>query len=394
MKKILFLTPQLPFPPQSGGTIKSWKLIEFLTKNYDTGLACFLKNNDSTYLSEFSDKIHLNKIHSESLSIPRNITSLLKSYIYNIPLSVYRNYSKDFYKEIVEVIHKYEVVIVDHFLMFQYIPKSYKGKVILHEHNAEYIMWRKAALNEKNSLKKIILFLESIRIKKYEKLICNRADFILAAPNDIENLSRLNIQKNKFSQTLHLGDEKLLEQSYINFKNTENSLLYIGTLSWEANIDGLLWFLQHCWKQLQSVNEDLKLYIVGSNPPEKLQRLIADLSGIILTGFVKDLDEYYNKSRVFISPLRFGSGIKVKNINAMYRGIPLVTTSVGVESIDGRDMIHFSIANNPKDFISKINILLTDEEQWTLQQKESRMLMKKKYTWEIVLNDFRKVIDE
>lgn len=394
MKKILFLTPQLPFPPLSGGTIKSWKLIEFLTKNYDTSLACFLKDNDNKYFSEFLEKVHLKKVYCQPLSVPRNIANLFKSYFYNIPLSIYRNYSKDFYNNILEIINDYDVIIVDHFLMFQYIPRNYKGKVILHEHNAEYIMWEKAALNERNIFKKIILYMESIRIKKYEKAICNRANFILAAPNDIENLLKLNIEGKKFYQTLHLGDENLLNQPDLKFENTEKSLLYIGTLSWQANIDGLLWFLKDCWGALKKMHKDLKLYIIGSNPPKNLENLTKELDGVIFVGFVENLEEYYNKCRVFISPLRFGSGIKVKNINAMYRGIPLVTTSIGSEGIDGMDMIHFSVANNSKDFVSKVNILLSDKVQWTLQQKESRSLMKKKYTWEIVIKNFKKAIDE
>jgi len=79
MKKVLFLTPQLPFPPNSGGTIKSWKLIKYLSENYNVTLACFLKNDDEQYMDEFLSNISLDKFIYEKIEIPCNFTTLKKS---------------------------------------------------------------------------------------------------------------------------------------------------------------------------------------------------------------------------------------------------------------------------------------------------------------------------
>jgi glycosyltransferase involved in cell wall biosynthesis len=386
MKKILFLTPQLPFPPYGGGLIKSWKIVEFLSKNYKLGLACFLKGEDRNYLDNFKAKVNLYDFFFEDLDRKRNVSNFVKSLLKGIPLNVYRNYSLSFKREVIKRKDNYDLILVDHYVMFQYVPQDFKGRVILHEHNAEYVIWERLSKNKDYPFYiRLAARVESERIKNYEKRICNLSDKVLCVgPNDIENLAKLNIDRNKFELIMSVGDDELLNLPDLKFEKTEKALLFIGTLTWEANIDGLCWFINNCWKQLKVEFPNLKFYIVGKNPNERLINLVKNERDIVLTGFVKNLDEYYSKSRVFISPLRFGSGVEIKNINAMYRGIPIVTTSVGAEGLEVKDMIHMAINDSVDGFIEKIKILLTRKDVWYKLSRNSRNLAKEKYTWDKV----------
>jgi glycosyltransferase involved in cell wall biosynthesis len=113
-----------------------------------------------------------------------------------------------------------------------------------------------------------------------------------------------------------------------------------------------------------------------------------------LTGFVDDLDIYFQKSKVFISPLRFGSGIKVKVMNALYRGIPTVTTSVGAEGLAVKSGDQIFISDNMADFIHQISLLIEDELLWNQFKLKSRALAKEKYTWDNVLKIVENAIEE
>lgn len=173
MKKILFLTPQLPYPPISGGVIKSFKLVSYLAVHYQLGLMCFLKNDDSIHEKEFVSSINLADYYSESIDKPRSIKNLLKSYLHRVPLSVYRNFSLSFKQKVAESINNYDIVFVDHFLMFQFIPSNFRGRIVLHQHNAEYVMWERMAKNEKSWIKSLIIVIESNRLKKFEEKYAN-----------------------------------------------------------------------------------------------------------------------------------------------------------------------------------------------------------------------------
>ncbi len=393
MKKILFLTPTLPFPPISGGVIKSNKVVYFLSTKYELSVACFLKNDDAQHKDEFLTTVKLHDFISLELEIPRTAKNLILSNIQGIPLNLYRNKSAAFKEKINAIIHQYDILFCDHYVMFQYIPDNYKGKIILHEHNCEYLIWKRYATIEKSLFKKLALLNQAYRIKKYEQEICKKATIILAAPNDTDELVKIGADRTKFLETYHLGDDNLLNEPALDFDKTEKALLYIGTLSWEANVDGLVWFCNEIWQSIKQQHPDIKLYIVGKNPDKRLKEIAAKDNQIILTGFIENVESYFKKARLFITPLRFGSGIKVKVVNALYRGIPCVTTSIGTEGLKVKDNEHIFIKDTSVTYAAAIDVLLTDKEIWTKISLNSRNIALQYYTWDYVLENISKAIE-
>lgn len=393
MKKILFITPTLPYPPVSGGVIKSNKVVHFLSEKYNLSIACLLKNDDIQHKDEFLTTLKLSDFISQELDIPRTAKNLILSNIQGIPLNLYRNKSREFKEKVLAVVHQYDVIFCDHYVMFQYIPDDYKGKIILHEHNCEYLIWKRYANIERSVLKKVALLNQAYRIKKYEQEICRKATIILAAPNDTDELVKIGADKTKFLETYHLGDDNLLNEPALDFNKTEKALLYIGTLSWEANIDGLVWFCNEIWQSVKQQHPDIKLYIVGKKPDVRLKEIADKDNQIILTGFVEKVEPYFQKSRIFITPLRFGSGIKVKVVNALYRGIPCVTTSIGTEGLKVKDGEDIFIKDNAAEYADAINTLLTDKNCWQRLSENSRATATKYYTWNYVLENIEKAIE-
>ena len=394
-KKLLFLTPQLPYPPISGGTIKSWRLIEFLGEKYDVFAAYFLKHEDSIHQAVFLEKVQLSGYYSEGIEIGRSAITFLKSNVLGIPLNLYRNRSINFSNKIAALARDMDVIFVDHYEMYQHIPDQFKGKVVLHQHNCEYLMWDRFAKVEPSFAKRMALKNQAWRIKDYERKICNSSDAVLAAPNDIEELKKIGATETTYYETYHLGNEELLGKDPLLFDSSQKALLFVGTLTWEANVDGLIWFLNEGWPVIKSRHSDLVFYIVGKNPDDRIVKIVNQLGeDVILTGFIDDLEEYFVKARVFISPLRFGSGIKVKVMNAMYRGIPTVTTSVGAEGLAVEHGRHLMINDDIRSTVDSIDQLLTDRELWWNLHNDSRTLVREKYTWASVLSIVRESIDD
>lgn len=394
MKKLLFLTPTLPYPPVSGGVIKSYKVVRFLCEKYQVTVACLLKNEDKAYKAEFQQQVNLNGMMALELNIPRNAKNFLISNLQNIPLNLYRNKSKTLKEKIAAIAEEFDIIFCDHYVMFQYIPNHFTGKIVLHQHNCEYLIWKRYAGIETNTIKRLALLNQAYRIKKYEQEICKKAHTILAAPNDTEELVKIGADRTKFYETYHLGDDTLLEEPDIIYEETEIALLYIGTLSWEANIDGLIWFYESVWEDVKKKHPSIKWYIIGKHADERIKAFAAKDHQIILTGFVEDVLPYFRKCRVFITPLRFGSGIKVKVVNALYRGIPCVTTSIGTEGLKTIDEEHILCKNKEQDFANGIDKLLTDKLSWEKLSKNSRALARQYYTWEAVLNNIERSIED
>ena len=392
MKKILFLTHQPPYPPVGGGAIKRWRLVEYFSQHYCLGLALLYQEQGFPGRQEMLSGLELCHFYAERLVKKRSPANLIKSGLRGMPLSLYRSNSPAFKKHIAAIAGGYDILFLDSYLMGQYVPEGYTGRVVLHAHNAEHVIWRQYACLKKNPLKRALILREAAYIRDYERRICGRAHAVLAAPGDRKNLEKIGADAGKFYETLHLGDERLLRLRDIEFEETGEALLSIGSLGWAPNDDGLVWFIRHVWDQLREQHPGLRFYIVGAGAGPLLRRLCGERRNIVLAGFVEDLEQYYARCRVFVAPLRFGSGMKVKIVNAFYRGIPVVTTPTGAESLDVQHMQHAAIADTPETMAQLCSLLLRDRSAWERLRNNSRHLAARRYTWQRVFDSLEKAL--
>ena len=384
---MLFLTTQLPYPAQSGGVIKTWRLIEYFSQCFDLSVLCLLKNEDEKNVEEFKKILPHSKVYVFPCHVDRAIKPLINSYISNKTLNVFRNYSQAAEKKVSDIVDREDILFVDHYEMFQYVPNSLKSKVVLHQHNAEYILWERFADLEPNVLKKAVLVQEARRIKNAEKKYCHRADLVFAAPQDIISLSSLGVNPSKFKETYHLGEDDMLCLPPLIFSKDKKHLLFVGTLTWEANVDGLVHFLSNIFPLILKEKADVHFDIIGKNPSNKLKMAVEQFAeSVSLTGFVEDLEPYFQRSAAFILPLRFGSGMKVKFINAMYRGIPVVSSSIGAESIAVENGQSALITDSDERFAESCTQLIKDEMLWNKLSKNSRQIALENYQWADHLN--------
>ncbi|MGK7899279.1 MAG: glycosyltransferase [Xenococcus sp. (in: cyanobacteria)] len=393
--KLLFISTTLPFPPNSGGKVKSYHMLKYLYSNYEVTVATTLYGDDINLVEQFKAEFQAEDLICEPIDCPRTAMNLLLSYLKNKTLNEYRNWSSSFSNKLVPYLKLSDCIIIDHYEMMQYIPTDYYHKVVLHTHNAEHLIWKRfSELKDQSWLRQLVLALESSRIAKKEKIYCNQVNRVLASPNDLIALKKVGIKGDNFRSTYHLGDESQLQLPELDFSTTSPLILFIGTLTWEPNIDGLLWFLENCWSIIKERHPDVRLIIGGKNPDPRLLEWEAQDSAIEIPGFIEDPEEYLTQARVFIAPLRFGSGMKVKVLNAMYRGIPTVTTDIGIEGLEVEDGVHIAVGNEPAEFTARVEKLLTDDYYWNQLKTHSRSLAGTKYSWQEVFRELDLAISE
>ena len=385
--KVLLLTPQLPYPPISGGVIKSHKLLMHMAEHYELEVACLLKSaEDEANLPDLQALLPQVNFVTHSLNIPRTGFNFARSLLAGVPLTIFRNRSRTFAKKVKQQCQDKVVIFVDHYLMNQYVPKDFAGRVVVHEQNAEYVMWSRMAEQTLNWAKAGLLAFEAARIRRYEVAMCEEADIVLAAPNDSDALTKAGARNTRFVDTYHLGDEQNLEEPAIDIADTAKRLLFVGTLSWEANVDGLMWFLQSVWPKVKTQVSGVQFCIAGKCPEGLALRIRELAPDVELAGFVDDLEALYKTHRVFVAPLRFGSGIKVKVVNSLYRGLPTVTTTVGAEGLSVTSNEHLLIGDDAQSMVEHVVRLLEDDGLWQQLSEQSRTLMAEKYTWDVVFN--------
>ena len=183
--------------------------------------------------------------------------------------------------------------------------------------------------------------------------------------------------------------DKFIENYSYDAKDREG-ILFVGGFSHHPNIDGVKWFVENVYNLIRD-KQNIPFYIVGSNAPDEIKAL--DGNGIVFKGFVSDeeLSDIYKKCRMVVVPLRYGAGVKGKVIEAIYNGIPIVTTSVGAEGIKNVEDV-VCVEDEPKQFAEKVLELYNDDEQLESMGNKSQQFVKEYFStdavWKIIEEDF------
>lgn len=173
------------------------------------------------------------------------------------------------------------------------------------------------------------------------------------------------------------------------FKNRSN-LLFVGGFSHAPNVDGLLWFFDNVWKKIEAQNSIIKLIVVGSNMPKSILDLNSDR--IVIKGYLSDeeLDELYKTVKISIIPLRYGAGVKGKTVESIYRAIPIVSTSIGIEGmLDIKSII--KPCDNPNDFAKKILSIYNNENELVKESEQLSIYANKYFIKESIKNKINQI---
>lgn len=376
MKHILFILRTLPYPiDRDGLTLINYRLLKMAPKDYTF---------DIISLSEETEFIV-----SETKKINRNINQiiLLPDKALNSPLLRFfrlilgalcsRSVSYDNFLKLNAgrydmiyictppsalflTIHKYDTPIfvnaVDSFSML----------------NFRFYKYRKNCV----SLTKYLLYkLIEKKCFRHPQLI----NFVSSVDMDYTN-KNLDCTK---TVTIHNGVDFNYYECKKDIMRDPESLLFVGNYSNVSNVLSIEYFCHEIYPLLKKKRPQLKLYIVGPHAHFNF----ADRD-IIVTGYVEDLRDYYHRCTVFIAPLVTGSGIKNKVLEAMAAGIPVVTSSIGIDGINVEDGKHVIIANNLLQWNSGILNLLCDSELCRQLSINGREYIAANYDWNILINDY------
>lgn len=383
---LLFVTTDLPYPLDSGGRIKTFRFLEYLTKRADVKLICAYGGQRKQDIEGFRKRISISGFQAFNSHLRRTPLHVLSAFLFSPTLNAYRIESKEITTMIKWSSAEADLVIVDHLEAYHLLPDEFKKKVIYHSHNAEHQLWQSFA-NAQVGLKKLVLKWEAQRVKKFERWAISRSIFTFIAPNDQQVIQHeIGFKDDAFRKTYHLGNDSLLAMPDIVLEANRPRLFYAGTLDWEPNRDGLMWFLQAIWPSVIEEHPDCQLDICGKNADEALQQRMRQSKNVQYHGFVDDLEEVMKTCRAAIVPLRFGSGMKIKAFDALYRGLPLITTPTGAEGIAIENKKHAFVVSTPDQFLEAITTIIKNVHEATTVRDNGRALCRKEYTNEQLFN--------
>lgn len=377
--RILFLSPFVPYPENSGSKMRAMSLLRSL-KDHEVILLAFKDKKERIHDKE------LKKYCSELYVFQRPVITAIQRFINHFsfkPLLSIRFYTSEAQKKLKEILKDKEIkiVVTETLLMAEYIRSQKNIYNVLDEHNLEFVRASRRIKGCKSWAKKIYFYLIMMRLKKYElKTLTNFDRCLVCSKVDKKTLEKFFPDKN-VNVIPNTVDTHYF--SYIQKAPDSKKIIFTGTMWYEPNVDAVRYFSREILPLLKADFPDVEFDIVGDRPTEDILSLSAE-KGVSITGYVDDIKPFLSKASVFVAPIRMGSGTRLKILGAMSMGIPVVATEVGCEGIEVTDGENILIAENPYQFRDKIMKLFKDRNLRNHISKEGRTLIEQKYSHEVV----------
>jgi glycosyltransferase involved in cell wall biosynthesis len=230
--------------------------------------------------------------------------------------------------------------------------------VLLFQHNVESLIWQRTAENSAGVAKPYFKD-QWQRMLRFETEACRSADQVCAVSEEDARLLRDELKLTNVCGAVPTGvDVDFFAES--DAPRTPKSLVFLGSMDWMPNIDGITWFAEKIWPRVKEKHSDATLTIVGRRPVPKVTELAENDASITVTGTVPDVRPHLAKASLMIVPLRVGGGTRIKIFEGMATGIPCLSTRIGAEGLpvtDGRDHL---LADEPEDFAAAIDRCFSD----------------------------------
>ncbi|MDZ7738569.1 MAG: glycosyltransferase family 4 protein [Bacteroidales bacterium] len=380
--KILIISDKPPWPGTSGGALAVMEIIKALARQ-KAGLsiiyAVTAKHDDTAVCPHKINGVNINNIPVR-INTGINIASLILNILFSkLPYNITRFNSAVFRKKLKELLKevRYDIVQLEGLNMSGYIKtirQHSDAHIAIRSHNVEHEIWSRLAANEKNYFRSYYMGILSRRLKKHELQAIRLCDFHipLTGKDNTHFLSAgINIPYYIYPYA-HTVKERA------DTKINKNTICYIGSLDWRPNQEGIQWFLNKVWDLVLAACPDLTLLISGRNAPEWLVKKFKR-KGVRYYGEVNNAEDFMDKGEIMIIPLLSGSGIRVRAIQAMARGIPIVTTLRGIDGIDARDGRELLIATSAGHYAECIVRLIEDRTLYTKLSVNSRKFIENNY---------------
>lgn len=378
--KVLQLCHKPPYPSYDGGSMAMHSLSKGLAENgvelkvlsfatYKHPSPIHALNQD--YIEQFSPEYMPVAAKTDALTF---LASLFSKW----PFVFYRYYSKSIENKLIELLKTpFDAVVFDGLYTAVYLDvvlKHSHAKCVYRAHNVEHSLWQQKAQNQSNSLNSALFNYFAKQVYSFEKSTLQKTHALAAISKTDQN--QLLAISSKQLPAAHIPFGYIPPTSLQANKQNEH-IGFIGALNWQPNIEALHWFLTTIWPTVLGVNPNAQFHVAGRDNTSGIN--FSTYKNLHYWGEVDDLQDFYNAVSVIVVPLKTGSGVRIKIIEALYQQKAVVSTTKGAEGLELKPGEHLHIADVDSDFATHIIDFLNNKEESAAMALSGQKQVEKEY---------------
>jgi glycosyltransferase involved in cell wall biosynthesis len=392
MMKILHISSKLPYPLIDGARICMYRTIEGLAA---LGHEIHLVAVDETF-SDPGPLADLARVHVLPLRVRSNAIGALLTLHRRRPFTQLKREVAAAYP-MLDDLHRrerFDVVLADeiHIASYgAYMKRVHGVPYLLRTHNVEYEIYRRHTDTVRNPLMKAYLELQTERWRRFEVDQFSSAD-ALAAITRRDQAMIESMAPGRIVRTVPAAVDLASFPFRGADEREEASMVMLGDMKWPPNRDAALWFTREILPLVVAEIPNARLDLLGGNPP--LAQLPPASANLVIAGRVPEVAPYFERATIGLIPLRVGGGMRVKMIEMMSAGMPIVSTGQGAEGNEATDGVHYLRADDAASFAAAIVRLLRDRAERDRLARAGRAFVEERYAVDVVARSLEELLGE
>jgi len=392
------LVPYLPTITMSGGQTRWYNIIKYLAKKYDITLFSLIKDDAERQFIPLLKKYCRKVMVFTRPKHPWTLRNILFSIFGPFPLLVIRNQSLEekaaISKELAS--EKYDIIHAETFYVMPHLGKT-EVPTILVEQTIWHDVYKHYVKNEVSFLLRPFYYWDVLKITFWEKFYWGKADKLFAvSAEDLQKMRQI-VPEKEVGIIPNGVDTKYFSQLKLVKKDPARVLYGVTNFEWLQNQEATEILIKEVWPKIASKNKKAILWIVGRKIPNWIKEMASKSSRLEVTENIKDAREAYLGSCVMVAPIKGSGGTRLKILEAMASGLPVVSTKVGVAGLNVKHGAEVLVAESSGELAEKTLSILKDE---TLAKKigeGGKRHVKRNFDWGVVakLHDpiYNKLVD-
>lgn len=379
------LVPYLPTITMSGGQTRWYNIIRYLSKKHDITLFSLIKDDSEKRFIPELEKYCKKVLVFTRPKRPWTVRNILLSVFGPYPLLVIRNRSLEEKKAIKEELEseKYDLIHAETFYVMPHLPKT-KVPVIQVEQTIWHEVYKHYVIHEVPLFLRPFYLQDVIKIMLWEKYYWNKADKLFAVSEEDRKAMKKLVPKKEVGIIPNGVDTRFYKEKTFVKKTPQRILYGVTNFEWLQNQEATQILIKKVWPIIKKRYPSSCLWIVGRKIPEWVKKE-AGRQNIEVTENIPDAREAYGGASLMVAPIEGSGGTRLKILEAMAAGLPVVSTSVGVAGLklkDGKDVL---IGNTTEDLARKAILLLGNKKLAEKIGQSGKEHVSKYFDWESIV---------
>lgn len=394
--KILMLVPFLPNTSMSGGQTRWYNIIKGLSKEHEITLFSLIKDDSELKfipeLKKYCKKVRVFKRPKSPWTL-RNL--LLTAFSY-YPLLVIRNFSLAERRAVIKELQEenYDLIHAETFYVMPHVPKNINVPWVLVEQTIEYMVYKHYVDHEVPFLLKPIYLLDVLKLRFWELYFWKRANRLVAVSDEDKKVMQ-DLIPGIAVDVIPNGVDADYFGSYPAKPKAPPRVLYgAANFNWLQNVEAVEILMRDVWPHIAKKNNSAYLWIVGRNIPDSIREIAKLLPRVEFTESIPDVREALKKSSIMVVPVEGPGGTRLKVLEAMASGIPVVSTQTGMAGLGVTDGTHVLVSRDSDDLAQKVVDLLKEKALAKKIGEEGRKFVKKHFDWSIIVGIHNRIYKE